>query len=577
MKSYLKLSLLFGFVFFFNQLTFAAPKAPDDNIAGTLQKELELQLKKTEPEIQPKVLKPEEKKKGETTAEVAEIKGFKFTGNKLLTEEELQKVVSKWKEKKLTFNDLEEITKDIQNYYVSKNYLAKAILPPQEIKNGVVKISITEGVLGEILIKPLEKNSRISSEVLKKYFSNNGQKENVNYINTEEINRKILLLNQLPGVQATGAFEAGAKDGESNFNVSLFDTPFFTGQVSATNYGSAATGFNQVNGYSNFNNISGIGDIVNLNAIKTTGSEYFQGGYTRPIGYDGLKAGVTASHLKYKTLFHFSQDNQTQGTAQTAAANLSYPINLTNNSGTNIKLTIESKDYKNLVTKDEVIQSDYIVENIISSINGYFYDNDGSSILYDLSYYFGELKIKDKNQLISDSAVDSNGRFKKYTYNFTYNQPLKDFKNYNWLISVNGQLANKNLNSAEQLSFGGPFGVQSYPTGQGAGSEGIIIKTALPYSYNKYAKFGPFIEKGFVEQYVNVFNNFRGNTGASNNYKLSTIGLEYNLAYDNLTIDGSLAYRLGNLNPLLDANGNRLNVDHQNCRSQLWLRAAYSF
>lgn len=57
-----------------------------------------------------------------------------FNGNKLLTDQELQSVVAKWKDKTLTFDELQSVITDIQEYYSSKNRIGKALLPEQEIK-----------------------------------------------------------------------------------------------------------------------------------------------------------------------------------------------------------------------------------------------------------------------------------------------------------------------------------------------------------------------------------------------------------------------------------------------------------
>ncbi len=573
-KILLKISLV-SFVFLSNTSVFAAT---NDNISGILQRELELQLKKSAPEVQPKIQKQKEVKKEGVTEQATEIKGFRFSGNKLLTEEELQKVVTKWKERKLTFDDLKDVTTDIQDYYSSKNRLVKAILPPQEIKDGLVNIKIVEGSLGEVVVEQKSVNPRMSAETVKKYFKTDSENKDSAYIDTQELQRKILILNELPGVNAIGTYDQGKKEGESNFNVSVEDTPLFKGQVSAANYGSPSTGVNQAIGNFSLNNISGIGDLASINAIKSSGSNYGQIAYARPIGYDGLKVGVTATHLDYQTLSRFSStDNQSEGNSKTFGANISYPVYKTSTFGTNVKLSAERKDYVNVSSSTLKTLSDYSITNFITGVDGYIYNTDKSSISYNASAYLGKLRINDASELSSDStAAKTNGSFEKLTFNVSRNQPIAELKNTNWLISADGQMASKNLNSSEQLTLGGPYSVEAYPSGQGGGSEGLILKTELKYPYNKYFNFGPFLEKGFIKQYVNTFDNWQGSTNASNSYSLAATGISGQFKYDNLNIDGTMAYRIGQ-NPLYTSTGQQLNVDNKYNKTQLWLKVSYDF
>ena len=73
--------------------------AINDNISGILQRELELQFKKYTPSPQPPVI---EKKADEIPAPVVPgvtavtIQDFRFTGNQLLSNEELQIIINKW-------------------------------------------------------------------------------------------------------------------------------------------------------------------------------------------------------------------------------------------------------------------------------------------------------------------------------------------------------------------------------------------------------------------------------------------------------------------------------------------------
>jgi hemolysin activation/secretion protein len=570
LKPYLHFSILSS-ILLWNS---SALSATNDNISAILQRELELQLKKSAPPPLPKVQKPIEQKKPVDGEQTVQIKNFLFSGNKLLTEQELQSVVAKWKNRTLTFDDLQNVIADIQEYYSSKNRIGKALLPEQEIKDGIVSIKIVEGVLGDVVVEQKSQKPRMAAETVKKYFK--GEKDSV-YIDTKDLQRKIFILNDLAGVNATGTYEQGKKEGESNFKVTVEDTPFFKGELAAANFGSKSTGSNQAIANVSFNNISGIGDLFSVNGIKSSGSDYVQGSYAVPILYDGLKLALNASKLDYQTLSSFSSTNQSKGDAKTYAANFTYPVYRTDRVSVNAKVGYETKDYLNTNVLTAATISDYKIDNMIAGLNGFLYNNDQSSISYNANVTFGRLKINDAAQETSDNtSAKTKGSFEKLAFNISRNQTLPDLKNTNWLISVDGQTANKNLNSSEQMSLGGPYAVRAYPTGQGSGSQGVILKTELQYPYDKNLTFGPFLDVGFIKQYINTYTDWQGSTRAKNDYSLAATGITGTYKYNEFNVNGTLAYRIGD-NPLRTSTGEQLNADNDYKRVQAWIRASYNF
>jgi len=414
----------------------------------------------------------------------------------------------------------------------------------------------------------------MSVETVKKYFK--GEKDSA-YIDTKDLQRKIFILNDLAGISAVGTYEQGKKEGESNFKVAIEDTPFFKSELAAANYGSKSTGSNQAIANVSFNNVTGIGDLFAVNGIKSSGSNYVQGSYAIPIEYEGLKLAMNASKLDYKTLSSFSSTNQSEGNAKTYGANLTYPIHRTDRASLNAKVGFEVKDYLNTNSLTAAIISDYKINNLIAGLSGFLYNSDRSSISYNTNLTFGRLKINDATQDTSDStAARTKGSFEKLAFNISRNQSLPELFNTNWLVSVDGQTANKNLNSSEQLSLGGPYGVRAYPTGQGSGSQGVIIKTELQYPYNKEFTFGPFVDVGFIKQYINTYTDWQGQTRAKNDYSLAATGVSAKYKYNELNIDGALAYRIGD-NPLRNSSGEQKNVDNDYKKAQVWIRASYNF
>ena len=554
--------------------------AINDNISGILQRELELQFKKYTPSPQPPVI---EKKADEVPAPVAPgvttvtIQDFRFTGNQLLSNEELQTIINKWKNKSLQFSDLKNVTTEIQDYYASKNRIARAVLPEQEITNGIVTIRIIEGTLGEIIVENKSATPRMSANVVKKYFEIKNNKNEVIYVDTKDIQKTVALLNELPGIRAAASYEQGKTEGETNLKISIEDTPLFTSEVALANYGSRSTGSDQAIANITMNNISGRGDLAMINAMRSTGSTYVQGSYSVPVGITGMQVGLQASNLDYKTSYSFSGDNQSEGDAKTVGINLSYPVLRSERGSTNAKISIDNKEYLNTLVSDGTTLSDYKITNIVASLSGYLLNKDKSTISYSSSITFGDLNINDTTQAATDSTTaKTNGSFEKFNFSLSRNETIASLKNSNWVISADGQLASKNLNSSEQLSLGGPYAVRAYPSGQSSGSQGFILRTELQYPYNDKFTVGPFADIGFIQQYVNTYTDWKGLTNADNEYHLASAGIAGTYKMDNTDISGVLAYRIGD-NPLHTSTGEQLNSDNNYSRIQAWIKISSKF
>jgi hemolysin activation/secretion protein len=120
--------------------------------AGALQRELQLQLQRSAPQtpvqpqrpVAPTPAKPDEQKQP--------VKGYKFQGNTLLTDEQLQEAVAQWTNTQIRFSELKDVTTAIRNLYAKNGRVAQANIPPQEIQDGVILISIIEGKLGAVIV-----------------------------------------------------------------------------------------------------------------------------------------------------------------------------------------------------------------------------------------------------------------------------------------------------------------------------------------------------------------------------------------------------------------------------------------
>ena len=540
--------------------------------AGALQQELDLQRQREAPPTPaPSYGKPKINEAPSTLPKIT-VSTFNFDGNTLLPTDKLQEILQPWTNRPIDFDQLQSATAAIESAYSAAGYLASVTVPPQQIKDGQVTIKIIEGKLGKVIVESENTNPRYSPERAKGFFTQS--KDGKQYINTNSLERGLLLLNDVPGVSALSAFEAGSEPGTSDFRVSLKDTPLFTGQVALSDYGATSTGVAQASANLALNNISGMGDQALLSAIQSQGSGYVVGGYNIPVGSDGWKAGVQASYLQYKTVPSWSS-TATQGSANTISAYTTYALQRSRSANTNLRFNAEDRNYNNVQSGTTI--SNYQISAYSAGISGNWANSESSIINYGLTYTFGHLNINNLTQAGQDyTGPGTAGAYSKYSFNLSHFQELSVIENTTWLNAINGQLANKNLNSSEQIYLGGPYAVRAYPVTQSPGSQGFIYSSELNHRLNANWNIGGFIDIGMVQQYVNLYPGWQGLTNANNNYMLSDAGLTAKFIYEKIAVDAALAYRIGN-NPLYTYTGQQLNADNAYKKVQAWVRASFAF
>ena len=548
-----------------------AQQAPID--AGALQRNLEIQLPSPSP-LELPTPGPSQKeirapKKGEASVTV---KRFELIGVKLLPEAEVQEVLQPWLDRPLTFEDLQAACDAVETLYRTHGYMVQAIVPPQTVKDGVISIMITEAKLGAVVIDTPDGESRFGVDRAASYitWANPPGQE----LDLKAISRAIVLLNETPGVSVSSSMEAGANDGETNLRLALKDTPWYGATVEANNYGSKSTGAAQGVVQAALNNPLGYGDQLTANGIYSQGSSYTQASYNFPILPNGLRGGFSGTYLNYKNVPAY-QANGGYGDAWTLSASLAYPLIRSEEGNANASLRYDSKIYINFLNATEMVGSSYRINNVNLGFSGNRYDTFLGGALNNgqINFVFGNLDLLSNNP--SNYGVYTPTSYFKFSFAGNRDQTvIPDASKL--MLSINGQLASENLNSAEQFYLGGPYGVRAYPVAQGNGSQGaqgtIEYRHQLPYETLGIV----FADAGVVQQYVNTYTGWQGQTHANNVYGLYGTGFGLKWNYRGMALGATIAWKLG-ANPLYSNTGQPVNVDNTTTSPRGWFTASYSF
>lgn len=540
--------------------------------AGSLIRDIAGSARQTRPSatLPPVMLSGEEK--GETRGIKIVVKDFRITRATLFPEGELKALLADLLGKELTLAQLQQAALRISDFYRQRGYFARALLPKQVVQDGVVEITVLESTLGGVdVTQPYPR--RAKPEVAKQMVL--AQQKIGEPLKPEDVLYGLKLVNEVPGYAVTATLKPGAKERETNLTISMEDAPLFNGMAMLDNQGVKATGAERLVGALNLNNPSGWGDQASLMGLASEGNNFVRGAYTFGLGYSGLRAGVNATALNYKLIGGYSS-LKASGSANLYGATLAYPLARSSALNLSANASVDNKRFVN--DASDANTSDKTVRTLSLSVLGDYLDGlwGGGLNQFSLGLAAGNADLaSNASDLASDQAsVRTQGGYQKLSYSLARLQKLTD--RAGMFVGLSGQLANRNLDSSEKFSLGGPNGVRAYPLGEGSGDQGWLLVSELRYNLADNLQLFGFVDAGGLTTHRATWAGWNDtNPEQPNSYTLSGAGLGLNWAgKENYMVRATIAGRLGS-NPGRDASGN--DSDGARQYSRLWVQLIKPF
>jgi hemolysin activation/secretion protein len=545
--------------------------------AGALQQNLEKQFPAPSPLALPEPQKPSSGRiredKGGSAARIT-VSGFTLEGVNLIPESDVQEALKPWVGKTIGYDELQRTCDAVIALYLKYGYTVQAVLPPQKIVNGVVKILVTESKLSSVVVNTPQGDTRFGVERAKVYVTNTNPIGAP--ISLDAIDRAMAVLNETPGVVVDSQLKPGEKNGDTAIEMNLTQPDLVSGRVELNNYGSRTTGANQGVVSLNLINPSGIGDQASVNGIYSEGSQYIQGLYSLPVSTDGLRFGVSGTYLEYKNVSNYVSPNGGSGDAWTTGLSAAYPLIRSQATNMNVTANYDIKSYMNKNLISNAVISSYNINDFTIGLSGNHYDSIGYGGVSNgsVSVVFGQLGISPTSSAGYGQYTPPN--FTKLVFSGSRNQQLVDGGATSFYAAVSGQMASVNLNSAEQFYLGGPYGVRAYPVAQSGGSQGGIATIEIRQQLPKSVVLGAFFDAGVVQQYKNMYAGWQGLTNANNTYSLMGAGLSLKWNYVGWNLGAMVAWKVG-VNPLYNQYGQAVNTDGTTTQPRGWVTGSYEF
>ena len=477
------------------QLPLPPPTQP-----GQIQQQLEPERRPGQPDMAPRP--PAQIERPEAPAQPPKeragprvpVKKFRVTGNTVISTEKLEALVAPEEGKELTLDELREVAARITDYYGSKGYiLARAYLPPQDVREGVIEIAVLEGQVGAIEVMG---NERYQTEVITRALT---RVKDRGVVNEDLLETAINELNDYPGLNMRASLRPGAQRGYTDILLTAQESLPYSLLFDVDNYGSRYTGPWRYGTELGIGNLAGVGDRLTLRGIKSDDDlNYGRVSYFLPVGGYGTKIGGTYVHSENGVGMEFAPLNAA-GRLDVASLDIIQPYLRTSGASLQLYGGFDYETVRNFALNAQTGKDDLRIFRL--GFSGDYRDRFLGRTFLGAIWYQGTT-IFDGNPKNDPGASrpDNPAYFSKWTLDLARLQSLVYGGSY-LILRGFGQLSSQNLVSAERYCIGGYYTVRGYPLCEYSGDHGYAVTAELvvPVPYlGEWVQVVGFIDHGAV-------------------------------------------------------------------------------
>ncbi|AXC66970.1 ShlB/FhaC/HecB family hemolysin secretion/activation protein [Salmonella enterica subsp. diarizonae serovar 59:z10:-] len=510
------------------------------------------------------------------------LKQVSFAGDVAVqgvTEDAVQEVISPWLNRPVSFADLQAMADAVTQHYRSRGViLARAILPPQTIKDGVLKIEIIPGKYDKASFSNTSALRDSQATLMVSSLAPAGS-----VVTKAGLERMALVLNEVPGVNAQVALKSGSLRGTSAPDITLVPGKRFGGYVGLDNQGDPTTGRSRVMAGMYANELLGYGDQLRVDLLDAyEKSNLFNGSidYSLLAGGYGTRVGANYSHLNYHYNFRQLGFN---GYSDNWNLYVTHPWIRT----ARARVDVRAEGGQQSLT-DKYPAGLYGTEGRKQvslgslSVAGSVADVPGGVTGFSVKGTTGNLDYR--NDTARDMGfsreLGSSGHFARLNWALNHDQQV--WGPFSVYAGVNGQMANHNLDSSQKYLLGGPGAVRAYDIGAGSVDNGTVATGEVRWKHDipetgltrwlgalPSVTVAAFYDQGWGEQYAENRNRVSGGRITPDNHvNLSGAGLYTTVAEaGNYALTLTWAHRTGNADP----------VSGLADRDRFWVSAVKSF
>jgi hemolysin activation/secretion protein len=459
---------------------------------------------------------------------------FRISGAVSYPAEQLAELVKPWVGRALDINGLNEAAGAITRHYQSAGHLLTyAYVPAQRVADGVIELAVLEGRLEGVQIVTAQ-DVRLRDEVVQAHTDALAGRQPVKQ---EEVERQLLLLNDLPGVTARAAFTPGATTGGADMVVSVAEDEPLDVRLELNNHGSRSTGEVRGGISLRLNDLFGWGDSTLARAITSRKGGLVSGSLSTsvPLGGNGYRVGMSVSRLTYELGSDFQNLGAT-GVANAFGVDASYPFIRSTNGNLSLRAAYEQKrlrDDVRLIASSNPKRND----SLDVTMNFDRRDSFGGASAGSITASMGDLKILNTLRREQDVLLTAR-EYRKLGLQLVRQQSISG--PWSLYLRTAAQATGGNLDSSEKLGLTGPGMVRAYAAGEASVDQGALLSAELRYVHDYVG--GSFVW-GLFHDHAEGRINRRPLDAAGNEVRIAGSGLSVQWTGDGVGISASMAWR----------------------------------
>lgn len=387
---------------------------------------------------------------------VAEIE---FTPSEMLTRAQLEALAAPYRGRRVSLREIQQLVAKVNALYREQGIVtAQAVLPPQDLSDGVLRIRLIEGRLGELSVR---ENRSTDEDYVTAWI----RQQPGDVVDLAALERDLRRFNRTNDAQARAELRPGAQAGETDVGIILVEPPRHEVTVFTDNGGSEATG--EIRWGATYRNRSLFGrrDDLGISAVQAEGQESYSIGYGTPVNTLGTRVRVAYYDDRTEITDGPFAGLNINGDASALVGTLRHPLLLGDAYQVDALVGAKRRDSANRI--DTMPLQDTETEDMSLGIEAQRADSRG--------YWLASLTASKGRSRTLNGDTD---RFGIWRGTVRRSQNLAE--GYALVGSVNWQYtADDGLPASEQFLLGGDYSVRGYSTAVLAGDRGYTVNLEL--------------------------------------------------------------------------------------------------
>jgi hemolysin activation/secretion protein len=403
--------------------------------------------------------------------------------------------------KDVSLLDIYALRDAITAKYRSNGYvLSQAIIPPQQIPGGIVRIQVVEGYIGAVKFEGDVRDRRGLIRAMAEKIKRSRP------LRLADLERYVLLIGDLPGVDVSTVLKPSPDEPGASDLIILIKRKLLAGHAEADNRGSLAIGPEQFSAELDANSLLGLDEQTAIGAATTGRTRelaYFYARHDEVLNSEGLKLSLSASQSRSKPGGAIAPLDAV-GRNQTFVVALSEPVIRSRSHTLTLGASFTALDSKTnllgVLDADDRVRF-LSLDAALDYADTVFGDAHPATSLARVEFDqgFNTLGATEAGSA-NLSRVAGRSDFTKLNLDATRVQTLAP--RLSLVLAVTGQMTSDPLLSSQQFGLGGARFGRGYEPSELTGDSGAAGSAELRYSPPAWPRLSPqlyaFYETGIV-------------------------------------------------------------------------------